>query len=1666
MDWRTNKVLAAAAAGVLLLGFGGGFLAAKTSEGMFSSPTVAADGKPEKGLFSRWTSSFGKPRAADAPRRALRKPSGFAVWRQRIDTTGPAPRACVEFTRPLDPSKPYTDFVLVSPDPGTSPAASVKGAELCLSGLGFYDRRVTLLKGLPARGGEVLRANADVDFVFGEKPPYVGFAGEGVILPREDADGVGIETVNVQKLMIEVWRVPDRNLVLKSISAPAPTGEDEWSGDWGEDSPNEDGRIVWKGAIPVRSQAGERATTVFPLGAVLRDMRPGAYVIKARDGTGGRDLRDPDSDDFQPAQARRWVLFTDMALVSYTGADGLDVTVRSLKSARPMSGVRIALVARNGENLAEAVSNRDGHVRFPQALLEGEDAAHAKMVMAYGPGADFTTMDIDRPPVDLSNQGIGGRTPEGGAVTSGRAAAGLIDTYAYTDRGVYRPGETVRLVALLRDHEARAVTDRAGFLIIRRPSGVEAFRFRFERTPMGYAAANVALPNSAPRGRWTAIVQAEGIEAPIGRVTFGVEDFAPQRLAVSLAANAPAPIRGDETRSVGVDARFLYGAPGSGLQVQGEVRVKPDWDPFPQHKGFQWGDQYAPFEEKLVELPQTVTDGEGHATLAFDSTAVADSAQPLKALFNASVFEPGGRPVTEGAELKVRRRPLFLGVKVDPGSDSGRADPTIGFNIIAVDASGARRAASAVEWTIIAENWDYDWFQQDGRWQWRRTSRDTVVARGTMDIGSGSSAKLARRLGWGDYRLQLTDPDTGARTVIRFAAGWGAPAKDAEAPDFVRVTAGSRTYAQGDTISVTIKGPYAGEAQIAVATDRVHELRNVRIPREGATVRLKSSPAWGGGAYVLVSVVQPRDPVSTPKPRRAVGLVYVPLEPKGRKLAIDIGTPDKVRGREQLIVPVKVSGLPFGGRARVTVAAVDQGILNLTRFESPDPVKWYFGKRALGVDYRDDYGRLLDPNLGAPAALNYGADEIGGEGLTVTPIKSVALWSGVVETGLDGTARITLPAPDFNGEMRIMAVAWTNDAVGGADEKIVVREPVVADLALPRFLAPGDEALGTLELHNLEGATGGYAASVGGENGIVVTFRKLVRLALGQRHSERFPIEAPVRAGIGSVKFDVSGPGFRQARTYGLQTRAGWGPETRITSELQRPGEAWTPPASLLAGFQPGSATLHVSYSPFRGFDPAPIAANLSRYPYGCTEQLVSAAYPWLYVNATIPAPRASRRASPLLSEAVGRLLDRQSADGSFGLWRAGDGEADPWLGAYVTDFLVEARAAGAPVPQQALDRSMAAMRLVSRPDGWASIGYRMEYPEWWAGDREKSREATQRMRSRASAYALYVLAKGGKGDLARLRWWHDVQFRTERSPLARAQIGAALAMMGDKARARSAFRQAIETLGYREPDNWYQSPLRDLAAVIALAHEAGETDLARSLQKRLEDSVRDPDQLNTQEQARLLQAANWMMKAAGTIRIEASGANLLSAAGGAHRWGVGQLSQARFVNNGRGSLWRNVTVRGSPAVAPSSASAGLTAQKSFFTMQGAMIDPSSLTQGDRIVIRVAGRSNQARTVPLVIDDALPAGFEIETVLSPADAKEGPFRFLGELSETDAQEMRDDRYVAALDLPGGQTYAVAYVARAVTPGSFYLPGAEARDMYRPSIFARTSGGRTGIAAGG
>lgn len=1645
----SNRAIVLATSAALLVGLSGGAVLGRVSAGApaFDFAQLASIGASESA------------RGADAPRGGLPEVEGMAFLRLRTEMNQAEPRACLEFSQALsrDANVNYADYLIM--EPAAPYQIDVSGNLLCLAGLPFEpERQLTVREGLPAQSGERTEYDETFTLTFGDRPAYVGFAGGGVILPRSEADGIAIETVNVSRLGVEVLRVPDRILSQYALYEGESNEEGGW-GYWGFNSAGEDvGVQVYEGEIDVdTSRRNSAVTTVFALGAALRELRPGAYVVKVHDASPSAGQRG-DRDNSSVASSYRWILYTDMALQSFSGATGVDVVVRSLRTAQPLGNINAALIAANNEELARVRTDREGRVHFAEALVNGEGPARARYVMAYGADGDFAALDLQRPGLDLSDRGV-----------DGRRAPGDIDAYLYTERGIYRPGERVRLIGLIRDQVGRAISDRQSTLVVYRPNGTESRRIRMtEAVDGGAIAKNIDLDRNSPRGVWRAEILVDGQEAAAGHVSWSVEDFVPQRLRVAIEASE-AVLRRGQSRPIDVQADFLYGAPGAGLAVEGEGRLIVDYNPFPEHEGYSFGKSDESFDERFFQMPSTVTDGQGRAQLLMQLPDEPQTTLPLRARMIASVADPGGRLVREEFVVPVRLSDLYLGLSPQFENRRAGAGERVAYDVIGVNADGRRVAVRGVQWQIVREDWSYDWYLDGGNWRWRRTGRDIPVDGATVDVAANQPLRIAKDgLRSGSYRLVVRA--AGAESSQRFGVGWGGPADDDQTPDMVSVVAPEEPTQPGARARVHIRPPYPGEAQIVVATDRVIETRTVSVSASGTSVDLPVNAEWGSGAYVLVTVMTPRDPVDLPVPRRAVGVAYIAVDMGGRTLEVVAGEGlQNVRPRTRVNVPVQVRNAAVGERVRVAIAMVDEGILNITKYESPNPVDYFFGRRALGVDVRDDYGRLLNPNLGAPATPRQGGDSLGGEGLTVVPTRTVALVSDIVEVR-GGRASIPIDIPDFNGTLRLMAVAWSQNALGQDAEQIVVRDPVVAELILPRFLAPGDEAQGTLNIDNVEGPPGNYTVTIGGSSAAQIAAQpRRFQLGRSQRQTALIPI-AGGPLGVGEITLRLDGPqGFMPVeRSYIIQSRAPFLPITIASIAPQAAGTTWNAPADALARFQASGQAL-ISFSNLAGIDPAPILDDLYRYPYGCSEQLTSVAFPLLYYN--VLASEANRTQDPRIrrrvQEAVTQLLDRQGPDGSFGLWSAGDGNATPWLGVYITDFLRRAQAQGYAVPRQSMQLAYGALRRIARLNDFGSVRYQFEVYRW-----PGSNDTDELLRSRSAAYALYVLAKAGEADIGQLRYFHDARLRNEPSPLARAQIGAALAHMGDRSRSRSAFRTAEQALGYRNVGDWYQTSLRDLAGVLALAAEAGETEMVDRLRRRLERDAPEAERLMTQEQVQVLLAASALLERAGPVDVSLNGQRLAErrVIADAQRLAAGLA----FRNNARGPVWRTLALSGAPREAPPAMSAGYSLDKRVFRMDGTTADLAAVRQGDRVVVVITGQPDGARNYPTVLVDLLPAGLEIETLLRPTDGagsasydgtvRRGPFAWVGEISSAQVQESRDDRFVASANLR--EQFRYAYIARAVTSGRYTLPAAQVEDMYRPGVMARTATGSISIAPRG
>ncbi len=1606
----------------------------------------SASGPGNGGFFERLRSGLTAVVGHGTTPAEMAEAPEFAFHRLEIDTSGRAAQACLVFTRDLDASGKthYEDYLEV--DPKTRIVARAIDQRLCVSGLSFNQTyNVTLRKGLPAATGDKLAEAETVPVELRDKPPLVRFDG-GIVLPRDNADGVPVTTINVAKLKLELVAVGDR--LLSQIESGVVDQTTMYSWDEKQLKDNQ-GALVWSGTMDVANGVkNDSVVTLIPIRDILKNRKPGAYVLVAHDAAKDKSQTDEESSDTGDL-ATQWVIASDIALTTFQGANGLAVFARSYATAKPLSGVKLTLVAHDNNVLATVTTDQSGRADFDPGLFRATGGDQPVVVMAYGADDDFSFLDLRRPAFDLTDRGVGGRP-----------SPGPVDAFLYTERGIYRPGETVQSITLLRDRIGAAISAPLT-LIATRPDGVEAARTTVAGAALqaGAASWNLPLHTNAPHGRWQIAAYVDPKADPVGRVEFDVADFVPQRLKVTLTPREPALHPGSDFH-IHVESRFLYGAPASGLTGEGTARIAADPNPYPAFELYQFGRVDDSFSDVSITLDVPATDATGATDASGSVGELADTTLPLKADITVSMHEPGGRTTDKTVTLPVRTRDVAIGLRPDFDEDSVPEQSRAGFEIITVNGDGKRVALSGLTYTWVREDTNYQWYQDNGNWKYQAVTRDRLITSGNLDVDAAKPARLGQAFPWGSYRLTVSDPKSGASSSYRFYSGWAASASG-DRPDRVPVASDKPSYGAGETAHVTFKPDADGEALVVVAGDRVFSSQLVSASARGTSVDIPVSADWGAGAYVLVTAYRPLNQASGREPVRAIGVTWLTVDNSPRTLGVAIGGPLKIAPRQRLVVPVTVKGLQDGENAWVTLAGVDEGILQLTNFKSPDPADYYFGKRRLGVGMHDDYGRLIKPEKAPIGSLREGGDNLGGRALSVVPIKTVALFSGLVKIGAGGVAQIPLDVPDFNGELRLMAVAMSDKKLGHGERPLTVRDAVVADLILPRFLAPNDKAEAALTMDNVEGPSGNYTATVttSGPVGLEAGAHADVlarTLARGQR--TLLPVVLYGKGlGVAQIALTVAGPGnYRVSHSWPIEVRAPALDVARDEIALLPAGGSYTAGRALVADLAPSSVNVGLTVSASHGYSDVPgLLRWLDKYPFGCIEQLTSRAMPLLYFNdmadlAGLPRDQALRQR---IQDAADSVLDMQNFSGDFGMWGPGS-DADPWLSVFALDFAQAAKDKGYVVPNESLRRGAEWLRATAASD---------------------SNDDAVR------AYAFYVLGRMGRLNLSDLRYFSDTRGAEWTSAIAAALTGAATAEAGDRARAVFAFNRARAIIMRANPETYttadYGSFIRDLAATTALAMEGGEPEIVPALMKREADVDMRLNATTTQEKAWMLRAAYQLTRNKTRLDIAIDGKPAVPRAGAIRLApGLGMLNAGLVVQNrGDAAVWRQVSVQGTPLAPPPAEANGLTLKKTVWTLSGQPVDLSQLKQNDRVMVVLEGQMGNSFARQMAALDLLPAGLEIEMPVAGDDGKLYPW--LGPLNDVTVEEARDDRFVAAFNIgeenpqsdskkppPPPPSFRLAYIARAVTEGTFVMPAGVVEDMYAPSIEARTDAGSVTISA--
>ncbi len=1185
---------------------------------------------------------------------------GFRVLEHKVNNNSESPRICVTFSEPLSDSVvDYGDFVRL---PEVGLATDANAEQLCIDGVQHgKSYAFTLREGLPAASGEALFRSIDLDVYVRDRDPSVRFPGRAYILPRSQDTVLPIVSVNLDEVDLKIFRVAERNL-LRSIQENYFTRslsvyeEGQLADSLGQE--------VWSGTGEVGRVLNTDVTTQLPIGDAVSAFEPGVYVVQARV---------PGADEYSTDAASQWFVVTDLGLSSMSGSDGTHVTVRSLATADALAGVKVRLMARDNSLIGEGTTDARGYVVFPPGISRGKGGARPALITAAVEEGDFAFLNLEEAGFDLSDRGV-----------EGRSAPNPVDVFLTADRGVYRTGETANVTILARDDRARAIQGLPLTAIVTRPDGVEFTRQVLEDAGDGGYVFAVELPENARRGTWYLRLYLDTDQPAIAGTSFLVEDFIAERIDFELSM-ADGDVRLAALPEIRMDARYLYGAPGGNLQVEGQLTISASRQ-VEDYPGYWFGRADETFSPVTEYFDAGITSDEGLLSIVLPVVEAPRYSGLLSLQAFVRAREGSGRPVERTVtrallpdSARLGLRPLFDG-SLEPGEPAR-------FDVIAIDANGERVDRAEVQWALNRIETDYQWYTRYGEWEYEPVIRRETVDSGTLEVAADQAATLETAVQWGSYELVVRSPDDDRVVTSQpFHAGWYGGADRADSPDVLLVGLDRASYRVGDTLELRVDSRFEGQALIAVLNNRLIHHETVHLAEGENRVELPVTEDWGSGAYVSATAIRPMNLSAGQNPARSLGLQWASIDPGKRRLQAVFLTGDEVEPRGELDASLQVRGLAPGETAFATVAAVDVGVLNVTGFETPSPADYFFGQQKLGVELRDVYGRLIDALQGSRGRIRSGGDAMAmmRSGAPPAAEKLLSLFSGLVTADESGRVPVSFRLPDFDGSVRLMAVVWNREGVGEASKEVRVVNPIVVTTSQPRFLAPGDRSRLLLELTHVSGMADDLSIDVRAtpEIGLDLSgMPEIVSLEPGGRARFAIPVDA-LEPGDAEIDIMVSTPDgavLKKHRMLSVRSNEASVSATRwLTVD---PGESLLLDRSIFTGYKDGSGRASITLGPLARFDVAGLLNALDRYPHGCTEQITSQALPLLYFDRLIAgmSRRDYRPVAERIGDAIAAVLLNQASHGSFGLWQPGAG--DLWLDAYVSDFLSRAGKARVEVP-------------------------------------------------------------------------------------------------------------------------------------------------------------------------------------------------------------------------------------------------------------------------------------------------------------------------------------------------------------------------------------------------
>ena len=1529
---------------------------------------------------------------------------------------------------------------------------------------------VMVSRGVQSRFGTATAKTVVQQVAVSDMKPQIEFVQSGVFLPTSGQRKIYLRTVNVRKVHLLVKKVFENNLG-QFLQTEQLTGNGDRNQRFSTSYVNRVGVTVADQDLHIGESRNQWLIHEIDLSKLIDATDKGLFLLSvtferedmiyeldeggARYYSGEEYYSNPNSWGYLYAHGRIYkpVAVSDIGLTWKSGTRNHTVFATDIASTRPLAGVEVTLKTYQNQTVGHGTTDTSGQVSFDNIAesvfyVTGEKAGQRTMIKANEMAWNLSSFDTGGR--ELSREGV--------------------QAFVYTERGVYRPGDQIHLSAVFRNSEGTFPENHPVHLKVTNPRGQPFAERTVNQASDGFYAFTFETPEDAPTGIWQAELTAGSssftTEVPI-------ETIVPNRLKISFEPGKETILPGDRYLPIVFTSSYLFGAPAAGLEAELSVKLTEREKKVARYPGFIFTNEATSYAATEQTLFRDRLSAQGSAQTLWELPSFRNAPSALDAVFSASVQEPGGRATHQVFTVPVEPYRYYVGLsKPDMPYGYIHIGAPTDFPFVTVSTDGMPAAGRPVTYKVYRNSrywwWEYDSYDEY-RVRYKSDSNTTLVSQGQAVSGVTPSTIRFEPEGWGEYFLEVTDRGSGHTAGFFFRASSWATQGQGQSEGILSVQRDRDVYHPGDTATVTVPTPPDGRLLVTVERDAEVLSWQWKEPMQTETrIAIPVTAEMIPNAYVTISLLQPHSQTLNDRPIRMYGIVPLLVEDPASRQQLTISTQDVLSPNTPFTVDVQATDRQ---PTQLTLAVVDEGLLDLTGFHTPNPWNSFYAKRRLAVTSMDAYGEVI----GAFSGDVYRVFAVGGgEAALLAQLgdasqdprqrrfEPVSLVSGPVMTDSRGHARFTFTMPNYMGSVRIMAVSAHGTRYGSADKSVPVRQDVVALPTLPRVIGPGEQFRLPVSLFSTTDSAATARVSVRSEGPVHVRGTTTRSVALDPNGDAQVYFDLESDAAVGTAKITLTVDAGREHTVLPttLAVRAS-SPVIFADSEKSvRPGAS----VSLAAPADglPGTNRAVLTVSTRQDLNLENRLRWLIHYPYGCIEQTVSSAFPQLYLRSFVSKKETLSEMDANVNAAIDRLRRFQLPSGAFSYW-PGQPEPSIWGTNYAGHFMTEARALGYQVPDDLYD-------------GWLRF--------------ENSRALSTADSLPERVYRVYLLSAAGKPSVGALNLIRE-NSRADLNDVGRWQLAAAYRMAGLSAAAEELSRGAgTRVEEYHEFGGTYGSALRDTAIIlesaIALDRNAVADDLSSVISERLASDEwystqttgfalmavgKYLESLKRSDGARL--TGDILMPGGNTMAFDTSRAVFtadLTDALYPPGWRPGQTSIPLSVRLSEESGYERAFARlqweGQPlSYQGDQVQSHLELDVQWFDRDGRRVDVSELTQGVEFWGRFTLRKTDQLHISMeemALTQILPSGWEVVNTRLSGEELPAWLGLRGK-GEADYQDIRDDRVSWFFDLPRDtREMSFAIKLQAVTAGTFTLPPTTAGAMYRHDYRALLPGQRVQV----